>query len=187
MVCQSCGSPVVEQVRFCSRCGAQVAGPVAAPPPGYPPMYATQPPFAYSPLPRVQRNLQTLGSLWCIYAGYRLLAGLIGVIFLRAFSMHGFGGRGGWMLGTQMPPIMPLWMGAMVPVIAMVTVIGAVLAAFVGFSLLQRKPWGRTMAIVVSILALFRFPLGTALGIYTLWVLAPSYSGMEYEAIADRS
>ena len=75
----------------------------------------------------------------------------------------------------------------MVPVVATVTVIGAVLAAFVGFSLLQRKPWGRTLAIVVSILALFRFPLGTALGIYTLWVLAPSYSGMEYEALADRS
>jgi hypothetical protein len=186
MVCQACGSPVVEEVRFCSKCGAQVAGPVAAPP-GYPPMYAGQLPAAYSPLPRVQRNLQTLGSLWCIYAGYRLLAGLLGVFFLRAFSMHGFGGRGGWMLGTQMPPIMPLWMGAMVPVVATATVIGAVLAAFVGFSLLQRKPWGRTLAIVVSILALFRFPLGTALGIYTLWVLAPSYSGMEYEALADRS
>jgi hypothetical protein len=140
-----------------------------------------------SPLPRVQRNLQTLGSLWCIYAGYRLLAGLMGVFFLRAFSMHDFGGRGGWMLGNQMPPIMPLWMGAMVPVVATATVIGAVLAAFVGFSLLQRKQWGRTLAIVVSILALFRFPLGTALGIYTLWVLAPAYSGMEYEAIADRS
>jgi hypothetical protein len=183
MVCQSCGSPVVEQVRFCSRCGAQVAGPAPTQPPGYPQMCSGYPSLA----PRVQRNLQTLGSLWCIYAGYRLLAGLMGVFFLRAFSMHGFGGRGGWMLGTQMPPIMPLWLGAMVPVIAMATVIGAVLAAFVGFSLLQRKPWGRTLAIVVSILALFRFPLGTALGIYTLWVLAPAYSGMEYEAIADRS
>ena len=183
MVCQSCGSPVVEQGRFCSRCGAQVAGPMPTPPPGHSQMCSGYP----SPLPRVQRNLQTLGSLWCIYAGYRLLAGLMGVFFLRAFSMHGFGGRGGWMLGNQMPPIMPLWMGAMVPVIAIVTVIGAVLAAFVGFSLLQRKPWGRTLAIVVSILALFRFPLGTALGIYTLWVLAPAYSGMEYEAIADRS
>jgi hypothetical protein len=137
-------------------------------------------------VPRVQRNLQTLGSLWCIYAGYRLLAGLMGVFFLRAFSMHGFG-HGGWMFGNPMPPVMPLWMGAMVPVVATASVIGAVLAAFVGFSLLQRKPWGRTLAIVVSILALFRFPLGTALGIYTLWVLAPSYSGMEYEAIADRS
>jgi hypothetical protein len=36
-------------------------------------------------------------------------------------------------------------------------------------------------------LALLKFPFGTALGIYTLWVLAPSTSGMEYDAIADRS
>jgi hypothetical protein len=183
MVCQSCGSPVVEQVRFCSRCGAQVAGPVPTPPPGYQQMCSGYPAL----VPRVQRNLQTLSVLWLVYAGYRLLAGLMGVFFLRAFSMHGFGGRGGWMLGTQMPPIMPLWIGAMVPVVATVTVVGAALAAFVGFSLLHRKPWGRTLAIVVAILALLKFPMGTALGIYTLWVLAPSYSGMEYEAIADRS
>ena len=30
------------------------------------------------------------------------------------------------------------------------------------------------LAIVVAILALLKFPIGTALGIYTLWVLAPS-------------
>jgi len=30
-------------------------------------------------------------------------------------------------------------------------------------------------------------PFGTALGIYTLWVLAPMASGMEYDNIADRS
>ncbi len=75
----------------------------------------------------------------------------------------------------------------MVPMVAVMTVIGAGLALLVGFSLLNRKPWGRTLAIVVGILALFKFPMGTALGIFTLWVLAPTESGMEYEAIADRS
>jgi hypothetical protein len=63
----------------------------------------------------------------------------------------------------------------------------AALALFTGYGLLQRRPWGRTIAIVAAILALLKFPFGTALGIYTLWVLAPSTSGMEYDAIADRS
>jgi len=36
---------------------------------------------------------------------------------------------------------------------------------------------------VVAILSFIRIPFGTALGIYTLWVLASGVSGMEYEEI----
>ena len=61
------------------------------------------------------------------------------------------------------------------------------LAIFTGYSLMSRKPWGRTLAIVVAVLTLLRFPFGTVLAIYTLWVMAPAESGMEWEAIADRS
>jgi hypothetical protein len=53
--------------------------------------------------------------------------------------------------------------------------------------LLTRRPWGRTLALVVGILTLLKPLLGTALGIYTLWVLAPTVSGAEYDAIADRT
>jgi hypothetical protein len=40
-----------------------------------------------------------------------------------------------------------------------------------GYGLLTWKSWGRILAIVVGILSLINFPLGTAVGIYTLWVL----------------
>ena len=40
------------------------------------------------------------------------------------------------------------------------------------------------VVVVLSILALFKIPLGTALGIYTLWVLAPAASEAEWRAIA---
>jgi hypothetical protein len=40
-----------------------------------------------------------------------------------------------------------------------------------GYGLLTRKPWARVLAIVVGILGLLNFPVGTAIGIYTLWVL----------------
>jgi hypothetical protein len=44
------------------------------------------------------------------------------------------------------------------------------------------------MAIVMSILSMISvFPFGAGLGIFTLWVLAPAASAMEYEAIADRT
>jgi hypothetical protein len=40
-----------------------------------------------------------------------------------------------------------------------------------GFGLLARKVWGRYLAIVVAILGLINFPIGTLIGVYTLWVL----------------
>ena len=135
-------------------------------------------------VPRVERNLQTLSILWFVYAGFRILTGIAGMFFLRAVSFHGFDP---WMMGGPRHFMPAMWMGALMPVVAGITVVATVLALLVGFSLMTRKPWGRILAIVVAILALFRFPVGTALGIYTLWVLAPTQSGLEYDAIADRT
>jgi len=178
MVCQACGAPVVEQVHFCPKCGAQVTA--------APPVYAAYPSLLpmRMPMPRVQRNLQMLGILWCAFGAYRVISGLIGMFFLRAVSMGRFGGFGGygWPLGGHMGST---WMASLVPFIAVYTVITAALALLVGYSLLTHRPWGRVLAIVVGILTLLKPLLGTALGIYTLWVLAPSSSGDEYEAIAD--
>lgn len=40
-----------------------------------------------------------------------------------------------------------------------------------GIGLLKLRPWGRILAIILGVLDLFNFPVGTALGVYTLWVL----------------
>ncbi len=40
-----------------------------------------------------------------------------------------------------------------------------------GIGLLKMRPWARIVAIIVGVLHILSFPLGTALGIYTLWVL----------------
>jgi len=78
-------------------------------------------------------------------------------------------------------------MGFLLPVIATLTVVSAALAFVTGFSLLSRRPWGRILAIVAAVLALLKFPLGTALGIYTLWVLVPAESGIEYDSITAQT
>jgi hypothetical protein len=54
----------------------------------------------------------------------------------------------------------------------------------VGWGLMQHQSWARIAAIILGILALFHPPLGTALGIYTLWVLLAQESGSEYERLA---
>jgi hypothetical protein len=40
-----------------------------------------------------------------------------------------------------------------------------------GIGLLKRKSWGCFLAMVVSVLGMLNVPLGTLIGIYTLWVL----------------
>ena len=40
-----------------------------------------------------------------------------------------------------------------------------------GYGLLKRRRWGRFLAIVVAVIDLFEIPIGTAVGIYGLWVL----------------
>jgi hypothetical protein len=40
------------------------------------------------------------------------------------------------------------------------------------------------LAIVFGIIALLKIPFGTALGIYTLWVLAPSAGGLEWQELS---
>ena len=185
MVCQACGGPVGPDVKFCAHCGAQVAAPI---PPQYaaPPAYGAPPPqYAYTPpmmVSRVQRHLQTLGTLWLAYAAYRVATGLLGLFFVRAAMSHrwndGFPfGRHGFLFGPPWMHLMPVIMGFLV--------VSSIFAAIVGYSLLTRRTWGRVLAIVAAVLVLFKPVMGTALGIYTLWVLAPALSGMEYDSIAE--
>ena len=181
MVCQACGAAIAEGVHFCSRCGAQVVA--------TPPMYQAyqQPPMPlYVPVPRVPRHLQSLGVLWCLFGVYRIVGGLFGMFFFRVATIHTrFGSE--WPFGPMGGSFGPQWMNAMLPLIATAVAISAGLALLVGYSLLTRRPWGRTLAIIVAILSLLKIPFGTALGIYTLWVLAPADSGAEYDSIADRT
>lgn len=178
MVCQSCGTALENGVCFCPRCGAQVVAQAAPPPTGYT-GYVPYPPVVG--LPRVHRHLQTTGILWCIYGAYRVLAGLFGLFIFREMAWHRFDWNGpfGWG-GMHGPP----WM-ALMPVLVTVGVVMAGLAFVAGYSLLTRRPWGRMLTIVLAVLALFKFPVGTALGIYSLWVLAPASSAMEYDTMAN--
>jgi hypothetical protein len=67
---------------------------------------------------------------------------------------------------------------AAAPIVAMVA-IGVAIFFFAlalpsilgGWGLLHFRPWSRILVIVLSVFHLFHIPLGTALGVYGLWVL----------------
>jgi hypothetical protein len=128
-----------------------------------------------------------LGILWLVYAGLRALTGLLGMVFLHGiFGSHS---NNGWAYGwgsfghTAWGPFSHVWM-AFWPLAFSSILIGAGIAVLVGCALLTRQSWARVLAIIFGIIALIHFPLGTALGIYTLWVLVPRASGEEYAALA---
>ncbi len=124
---------------------------------------------------RVREYVQPLGIVWCIFGAYRLIAVLIGGIFLHGLMQSGvFGG---------MPPFAFHAMQAFAPVVISMTILMSAAAILTGYALLTGKPWGRVLAIIFGILALIKIPFGTALGIYTLWVLAPQTSGAEWDAM----
>ncbi len=169
MTCTNCGNTLNPDARFCPRCGA-----VAAPQQTY---YAPPTGLPYS---RVAGNIQTLGTLWLVYAGLRFLTGLAGILFLHGFFGDHIGHSHfnfGW------SPFGSMGMDSLLPVAFFSLLISVGCVLLTGYALLTRQPWGRILAIIFAIIALIHFPFGTALGVYTLWVLAPGLSGVEYAAI----
>ena len=69
----------------------------------------------------------------------------------------------------------------MAVVVAPIVLIFAGIFLAAGMKLLKEKSGGRTWGIVASIIALFGFPLGTALGIYGLWFLFGDQGKQFYE------
>jgi hypothetical protein len=64
--------------------------------------------------------------------------------------------------------------GAAVIVAWLVALFWAVIAIagiVIGVSLHKRRSWARTATIVLSIVNLLNFPIGTAVGVYALWVM----------------
>jgi hypothetical protein len=120
---------------------------------------------------RLAGHIRLLGILWVAVSAVRLIPGLfLVVLFQRGISF--------------MPPDVPGFVYGIVQVVGAVLLVGAVLGLAAGMGLLQRQPWARMLAIVLGFINLVDMPFGTALGIYTLWVLLPAKSEEEYQQMA---
>ena len=129
---------------------------------------------------RVRRNIQRLATLWMINGILRLLGVGWVMVFGRMFipPLRGWMGPGfGWSLDS----VLSRGLFSAGIILAFFGVLHLVLA----WGLFEREPWARFLGLALGFLALLRFPLGTALGIYTLWVLLPEGSGAEYERMTQ--
>jgi hypothetical protein len=122
---------------------------------------------------RLERHLRTLGVLWMVIGGLFLIPAVGLMVFGQGLHL---------MLHEQEP-----WPGLFQLLLYVAGSTLMILAAggvCVGLGLMQRAPWARTAAIILAVLALFHPPLGTALGVYSLWVLLADDRGEEYRLLA---
>jgi urea transporter len=123
----------------------------------------------------VARHLGVLGVLWVIFSGLRLIPGLtlIGLVHFRFPFMF-----------APIPAPMRLFLTPFLAGIGVLLSGYAIAGMIAGIGLLAHSPWARMLTIVLGCISLIHFPLGTALGIYTLWVLVPEGADNEYKALA---
>ena len=119
---------------------------------------------------RIAGHVRLLGILWLAISAFRLIPGL----FLMAFA------------STRLfPPDVPEFVRALMPAIGIVFLFIAGIGIAIGCGLLARQPWARMLAIVFGALSLVDIPFGTAIGVYTLWVLLPAESEQEYRSMSQ--
>jgi len=165
MYCSGCGHLLEAGQPACAQCG-RPAAPIAPPVPG----------FEFQ-IANYAGKVRILGILWLVYAGFSTLAGIAGLTFAKAIVDHGIAP---WAGG----PSAPVWVFPMAFHFAWIfIVIRAVLSVVAGWGLLERAEWGRIVAIVVAILSLIKFPLGTALAIATLVILLGYRNWALYEQL----
>jgi zinc-ribbon domain len=176
MFCDKCGTQLSPGAQFCSSCGKAVGSvPAGAGTPAPASAAGTRP----AGDTRVQRHIQLLATLWLVNGILRFAE--VGSIFIAGQMLPfligwGLGGRnGGWPFN-----FLPFGLYSIGCLLAVFGVAYLILA----WGLFQREPWARVLGLVLGFLALLRPPLGTALGIYTLWVLLPEHSGQEYERLS---
>jgi hypothetical protein len=160
MFCDACGTTVQPGQAFCSRCGKQIIGPVTV----------------MQPRPwRVQRHLHLLGILWLAVSAFNTIGGVVVYVIANTLfaPLHGIGSP-----DTHAGFLRPL-----LSVIGILVLAKAVCGFIAGWGLIQREPWARLVALVLGFIALFNVPFGTAVGVYTLWVLLPAQSQQEYDAL----
>jgi hypothetical protein len=155
MFCDGCGATIEGRQKFCSKCGKPIA--------------------AAAPLPagnRIAANLKLLAIFWMVLSVItRLIPGLF--LVLGADIAAGF-----------IPPDAPAFIVPLLRGIGMVLLCGAAIGLLAGWGLLEGQPWARMLAIVLGFISLLDIPFGTALGIYTLWVLMPAQSEAEYRQLS---
>lgn len=159
MFCTSCGNVIAPEQAICSKCGNP-----------------TSVGIMYGGGRRVAEHVFVLGILHTVYSAFIAIGG-VGLIFLGKVILE-------WIIqmSPRNPP--PPFIGPLLELVGWILLIRAGAGIAAGIGLMQRAPWARIFTLVIGFICLPSFPFGTALGIYTIWVLLSAGAGQEYERLS---
>jgi len=160
MFCDGCGTAVQPGQGFCSHCGKQILGPVTA--------------MQLRP-GRVQAHIHLLGILWLAISAFNTIGGVVLYVVANTLFAH--------MRDLGAPEAPTAFLRPLLSVIAILVLAKALCGFIAGWGLLHREPWARIITLVLGFISLFNVPFGTAVGVYTLWVLLPAQSQQEYDTL----
>ena len=111
-------------------------------------------------------HVKILAVLNIVFGALGLLAAVVILLI--------FGGVAGIIEATAHDPdarlAIPI-LGVLAAGLAVLLLVVSLPGIIAGIGLLKFQPWARMVAIVLSALNIMNFPIGTALGVYGLWVL----------------
>jgi hypothetical protein len=107
----------------------------------------------------MEKHVTVLGILYIAFSALGLLLALI--IFTAIVG-------GGIISGDSKAMAIT---GIVGPAIALFFVLLSAPGLIGGIYLLKHRPWARILVLVLGFINLIEIPIGTALGIYTIWVL----------------
>jgi hypothetical protein len=107
----------------------------------------------------MEQHVRTLG--WILIAVHAIFLVIGAFVFALLVGIGAISGSGD---ATAILGLVAIFVAALMALLALPGILA-------GYGLLNRKPWGRILAIVVAAINLVNFPLGTILGAYALWVL----------------
>jgi hypothetical protein len=160
MFCDGCGTVVQPGQAFCSKCGKQIVGPISVmqPRPG-----------------RVQGHVRLLALFWLAFSAFNTVGAVILYVLANTlFARMNETGNA------------PAFLRPLLSVVAILLFAKAAIGFIAGWGLLQHEKWARVLALVLAFVSLFtNIPFGTALGVYTMWVLLSADSEREYDALYE--
>lgn len=161
MYCDSCGAQLQPAQKFCGSCGKPVGVAVV--------------PAAVSG--RLGRHIHLLAILWLAASAINLVGAV--VLYVLANTLFGFPGR--ILEGVAFPQN---FLHGLLLSLSLLILAKALAGFAAGWGLLERQPWARTLTLVLGFVSLLNIPLGTALGVYTIWVLLSPQADDEYRRLA---
>jgi hypothetical protein len=111
----------------------------------------------------MKQHVTIVGALHIGLSLLTLFAGVIVAVVLVATGLLVAPAQG----GKEALPILlavGLGVGLLLVVLSVPGIVG-------GWGLLKYKQWARILVIVLAVIDLINFPIGTAVGVYSLWVL----------------